>query len=233
MSAGQQPGGGRPAQHTSPWARAAAAKGVSVATYLQHHGGGGGQGGGKGAYHAGQIAAHAQAQADKLLAHQGRNWSGLGGVVDLLSKGGITQEQVDNMTKGYNGTDASGGAVGGGGGKFAGLSPYAMHFLATSGLLQEQAPNLMSLKDASGVDLAGDELFKAQLMNKQLSAMPKTYKLHSGIDVNSLNQLLGTLGHPAYQNGFDMGGLVNRSLMGQRSGAVGNGTQWQPGAFTH
>jgi len=131
--------------------------------------------------------------------HGQGGYTGLGGILQLL-QGGINQSQLDNLSSGYNGAN---GAVGGVHGAFSGLSPWAVHFLGTSGLLQKQAPNQISTDG-----LTGDDLFRATLQNSLSAMAPAQYKLHSGIDQSFLSSLFanGIGGHSAYRHGFDATG---------------------------
>lgn len=138
----------------------------------------------------------------------GGGYSGLQGVIQALS-GGINAQQLQRMQEGYTGAN---GAIGGMKGSMQGLSPYAVHFLATSGLLQQNAPQL---QDTTG--LSGDDLFRANLMNTLAQQAPATYSLHSGVDANFLQQVLGQIGNPAFAKGFNAGGRIPRPLPGGRS----------------
>lgn len=113
-------------------------------------------------------------------------YTGLGGIMELLQNG-ISAQQYANMAAGFNGAD--GGAVGGADGRFQGLSPYAMHYLTTSGLLDKIAAPKVALTDANGAPLTGDALFMANLQNSMAQYRPATYQLHSGVTQSDLANL--------------------------------------------
>lgn len=125
-------------------------------------------------------------------------YHGIEGVLQALS-GPINAQQYQRLLQGYTGRN---GGIGGMHGAFAGLSPYAVNFIAQN-LLQKKAPNQI---DTSG--LSGDDLFRAQLQNQLSSMAPAQYELHSGIDADFLSQLLsgGIGGHGAYAHGFNADG---------------------------
>jgi hypothetical protein len=126
-------------------------------------------------------------------------YQGLQGVIDFLSRpGGISQAQFDRLNQGYTGAN---GIVGNALGRFKGLSPYAVHFLASSGLLAKNEPAQIDT-----ANLTGDELFKAQLQNSLAAAQPATYNLHSGIDSSFLQQLLAQVQGGGYAKGYDASG---------------------------
>jgi hypothetical protein len=128
-------------------------------------------------------------------------YQGLGGILQILQHG-INQSQLNNLAAGATGGGGT-GAIGGMHGAFSGLSPAAVHYLATSGLLTQQAPQL---QDTTG--LQGDDLFKAQLMNSLMQSQAQqnpTYSLHSGVDAGFLGSLLSNL-PGAYAKGFNATG---------------------------
>ena len=136
-------------------------------------------------------------------------YQGLAGIIAALQHG-LNQTQFNNMAGGATGTQGT-GIIGGVHGAFSGLSPAAVHYLATSGLLTANTP---TLQDTSG--LQGDDLFKAQLMNNLLSGNAQqnpTYSLHSGIDANYLGQLLSNL-PGAYAKGFNATGRIAGPITG-------------------
>lgn len=150
-------------------------------------------------------------------------YQGLGGLMDIL-QGGVSQGQLDRMSQGYN-------TPGGVHGAFTGLSPQAMHFLATSGLLEKQAPAQQALTNPDGTPLTGDALFQAQFMNTLAGQQPSQYKLHSGVDQSFLEKALGMLpgGASAYGKGFDASGAVPPPVHGILAGGPGHGQVHPPG----
>lgn len=129
-----------------------------------------------------------------------KGYTGLDQIVQLLQHG-INQQQLNNLAAGATGAHGT-GAIGGMHGAFSGLSPAAVHWLATSGILQASQPQQ---QDTTG--LSGDDLFKAQLMNSLLGHQAPTYTLHSGVDANFLTNALKTLGG-AYAKGYGAGGIL-------------------------
>lgn len=128
-------------------------------------------------------------------------YQGLGGILAFL-KNGINADQYNALGQGATGAD--GMAVGKAHGLFTGLSPYAAHFLATSGLLQAQTPATI---DTTG--LSGTDLLMANLKNAIAAQAPTTYKLaDNGITADDLAQLFanGIGGHSAYGDGYGPGG---------------------------
>ena len=139
--------------------------------------------------------------------HLAPGYSGLQGIIDLLTHG-INQSQMTHIGEGFNGAN---GVVGGANGAFAGLSPYAMHFLGTSGLLTK-TDNSVPTTDASGNPLTGSALLMANLQNMLGNEAPATYHLASGITAADLAQLFGGAGgiggHSAYNTGYGANGAA-------------------------
>lgn len=139
------------------------------------------------------------------LMHQG-GYTGLAGVLAALQEG-MNQSQFQHLEQGRGSQGYQG--IGGQHGAFKGLSPYANHFIAS--LMEKKAAEH---QDVTGLE--GDALWKATLMNNladQNAAADPTYQLHSGVDVDFLQQLLGQGigGHKAYQPGYGpQGGPTNR-----------------------
>jgi hypothetical protein len=140
----------------------------------------------------------------------GGGYTGLQGILSFLGQNPLTSDQFGRLDAGYTGAN---GAVGGAHGVFSGLSPWAVHYLATSGILQKNTP---TLTDTTG--MSGDDLFRANLQNAMAQMAPATYGLHSGVDASFLTNLLanGIGGHSAYRHGFDATGRGN----GQSGGFV-------------
>lgn len=150
--------------------------------------------------------------------------AGYGGLDDLIARlsGGINQSQMNNLAAGRTG-GMGWGNIGNFGGRAAGLSPYATHWLATSGVLKQKTPEgLMALtRDitdpttgaVSQQQLEGPELMRAQLMNSLIqsnaSANPM-YTLAEGIDEDFLGQIFsqGFGGQSAYEKGFNAEGRI-------------------------
>ena len=128
-------------------------------------------------------------------------YQGLDQIVQLLQHG-INQQQLNNLAAGATGTHNT-GIIGGVHGAFSGLSPAAVHWLATSGILSASTPGQT---DTTG--LTGDALFRAQLLNSLPANQAPTYSLHSGIDANFLTNALKTLGG-AYAKGYTATGMAS------------------------
>lgn len=129
----------------------------------------------------------------------GHGYQGLDSIFQIL-QGGVNQNQYNNMAAGATG--ANGMGIGGMHGAFGGLSPYAVHFLATSGLLSKVAAPTTG---PDGQPLTGSSLLMANLTH-QLGG--DQYKLADGITEDNLQQLfgMGFGGHSAYAKGFNADG---------------------------
>lgn len=125
-------------------------------------------------------------------------YQGLDNIFSMLTNGGVNQSQFDKMNAGYTGAN---GAIGGMHGAFQGLSPYAMHFLASSGLLEKQQGQMQDL-----TGLTGNDLFKAQLQNTLTGAQPASYKLHGGVTQEDLQHYLEQTQGGGYAKGYDAEG---------------------------
>jgi hypothetical protein len=117
----------------------------------------------------------------------------------LSGAGGISQKQMDALTKG----------VGGGTGLAKdGLSSAALHFLASSGLLAANPVQQISLTDANGNPLTGGALAVAQLQQQMANLAPNTYDLQQGVTGDMLASLFGgggfqkAYGYNPFRKGF-------------------------------
>ncbi len=113
-------------------------------------------------------------------------WGGISGLFKALSSG-LNATQYGRLQSGYDGLN---GAVGNEHGAFAGLSPYAVHFLATSGLLDQAPVQQVSMTDASGNALTGIPLLMAQIQQSINNAAPTKYNLAQGLTQQNLQTVL-------------------------------------------
>jgi hypothetical protein len=165
----------------------------------------------------------------------GGGYQGLSGILAAL-QGNINASQYGNMQAGYNGNAAySGGTVGGMHGALAGLSPWAVNYLTTSGMLSQ---NQFKPQDTTG--MTGQGLFMANLMNSlgqsNASANP-TYSLNpqdAGMTTDQLGQLFaqGFGGHSAYAPGYSAQGRVAPTPQGGTMQG-GNPPQNNGGTIAH
>jgi hypothetical protein len=140
----------------------------------------------------------------------GYGYTGLQGIISALSgPHGINASQYAAMGQGANGAD--GMAIGGMHGAFNGLSPYAVHFLATSGLLDQNKATTVPTTGADGQPLTGTALLMANLQNQLNAGQPSTYSLAPGIGESQLQSLFagGMQGHSAYAHGYDAQGAIH------------------------
>jgi len=139
-------------------------------------------------------------------------YTGLQGIIDYINKNGLTGDQLTNLTNGATGSD--GMAVGGANGVFAGLSPYAAHWLATSGLLTQNAQQSVPTTDAQGNPLTGTALAIANAQNALYGQQAPKYSLAQGITSDQLGSLIGMIQQGGYAKGYGAGGATAPALPG-------------------
>ncbi len=138
-------------------------------------------------------------------------YTGLQGIMDYINQNGLNADQFQHLSAGYTGGNGYGvGGLGSNAGLFAGLSPDAVHYLATSGLLkQDDYKQNAAYHDEAG--LTGDALFQQHLINQGLSQQAQKYHFGGSVNTDLLSQLFGMTKGGGYAKGYNSTGADQSS----------------------